>query len=442
MAQIGFSAPDDLNPASAQDEFEAARQAFAEGDTAETLSGLARGFQQDVDYRPLYELATTCLQAMDATEESQLFAAALQQFDLAEPFTNLGLHFSELGYNELAQPFLEKSLRIDPAQPDAAHELAILYARRFRIAAAIDVLEAANPRSDVWNYWFWCKLRLLAEKPEGVAEGLDELIELLDEVDAQAEAAITLRQKVEEIQELQQRYHSVGQPRPHIRDWHFIQYGSAILDFYHDDEVAGGRYVAAWGTRASVRQVAVRVKAYAEALGLRLRKIAYLDDRNSEIIARVIGHILHIEPEPYRADATEEGLLIVGASATDFDEYSELAQVSTGQLLFAFYLGWMQAAFISPDLVGLLAQSYTFPWQGGIQVTDPEGSVEILPADERPAAAIAADIAGIADVARPEPGAFDFYLAHKSWLKAIGSEANRQRFHFMLESPVPGAYFS
>src|SRR5690606_10292366 len=118
---------------------------------------------------------------------------------------------------------------------DLVHDLALVLARRFRIEEAISVFEENNALDGFWNYWFWCKLRVLAGKPEGVLEGLEQLSEVLDGEADQSRIAIP-RGKVEELKELLNRYNCLEQPRKDIQDWHFIQYGGVILDFFDQSE--------------------------------------------------------------------------------------------------------------------------------------------------------------------------------------------------------------
>lgn len=69
------------------------------------------------------------------------------------------------------------------------------------------------------------------------------------------------------------------------------------------------------------------------------------------------------------------------------------------------------------------------------------GTIERMPPDDRSAEEIASDIFNI----RLEPadvnGHLEFYSAHKDYLKGIGSRCGKRRYNFMIERPVPGAYF-
>lgn len=437
-----FKGKEDHSPA--KEEYDQARQSYAAGSYQEAIRILSRGFSKDVNFQPLYQLTADCLDQLEAEEEAQLFKNTLSNFNQFESFYDLGRHFFDFGHYDMAIPFLQKANELKPTDDEVTHDLAIVFSRRFQIQKAIQVLEQNDPGGYFWNYWFWLKLKILAGDIAGVEEGLQDLSLVLDEEPHQ-EDVIIARQKVEEVKEILARYQQVQTPRIHIQDWHFIQYGGIILDFFEDDDnyVAGGRYVATWGSLPSIKEILHRLKIYTQEFGLEFTGIRYMPERNAEIVGLAAAKELDLPCTPYDPAQENKKVLIVAANSFEMDTCRELAEVRDGQVVFALNHAWLEAASIAPDIIGLMSQSYSFPWEGGgLRIIDLEqGGTERTEPDERSPQEIAADIFEEKVEQALDQERLDFYLSHREYLKAMGSKVNNHRFNFMIESPVPGSYF-
>jgi hypothetical protein len=90
-----------------------------------------------------------------------------------------------------------------------------------------------------------------------------------------------------------------------------------------------------------------------------------------------------------------------------------------------------------------MSQYFSFPWDEGIRVKDGgEGETEIIPKDERDEELIAQEIFdNKASLEDTQDENLNFYLNHKSYLKALGCKSNKYRYNFMIESPLPGSHF-
>ena len=428
----------------AKEDFENATSQFEAGEYQSALRTLSWGFQKDVNFKPLYQLAVKILAKLGATEEKELFEVALNNCQEFEPFNNLGTHFYNLAYYDLALPFLEQALKIDSSKSDTVHDLALVYSRTFQIDKAIEILENNNPQNDFWNYWFWGKLRILGNRPDGIEDALDKLTAVLDQAKNQQDVKIA-RRKVNEVQEILLRYNLIAKPKQHIQDWHFIQYGSAILDYFEDSDeyVAGGRYVAYWGTKESIKEISCKLKIFLDYVERKVKIVKYLSDRNSQILGLIIGKELGLNSQLYDPHENSENCLIIGANTADFDHYRELAEIQEGQFVFALNHDWLDSAYLSPDIIGFMSQTYSFPWDGGgIRFVDVEkGLTEKIEADNREANEIANEIFGLKHTGDIDEKKLEFYKKHKEYLKAIGNKTNNVRYNFMIESPVPGSYF-
>jgi tetratricopeptide (TPR) repeat protein len=425
----------------ARELFLEARGKFNDGDHQQALQTLIYGFRKDVDYRPLYELSIACLDKMGGEEEKQLFEEALRNFDSADPFIQLGTHFSSTGHYMLVQPFLEKALQLKPGDVDAAHDLAIAYARRFDIPKAVAALESVPAETDFWAFWFLTKCWLLNSEPAKAAPAIASMDRYLEQNPGE-EGFEILQLKVEELKEIAKRFRTIQQPQTHIRDWQYIQYGSAILDYFDegdDKDVAGGRYVASWGSLQGLRENINTLKAFADHLSLSFTGIKYINDRHSAIIGLAIASIFGLPAAAYRSEADNSNCLVVAGNTSSFDEFEELRTVGDGLVIYALNHNWLQNSFVTPDIIGFMSQSYYFPWDVTLRVVD--GKVDEIPPDNRAEDEIVDELVQLAPAAKDHAELFSFYAQRRDHLKGIGAFSNQHRYNFMLESPVPGSYF-
>jgi len=246
-----------------------------------------------------------------------------------------------------------------------------------------------------------------------------------------------------ELNEMFIRFNVISNPRDHIQEWHFIQYGCTILDFFDDSEnfVAGGRYVALWGSNQSILELILKLKYFLNQTKVVIEHVKYLQDRNSEIIGRVIGKAMGLPSRPFNPKLQNGNCLIVAGNSLSFGVHEELSKIKNNQITFALNHSWLENAAFSPDIIGIMSQAYYFPWDGGgLKVNPDTGATERTEADDRDAETISNLI--LEEVV--EISSFDqlkFYIENKDYLKGIGQKTNNKRFDFMIESPIPGARF-
>ncbi|ANE52111.1 tetratricopeptide repeat protein [Flavisolibacter tropicus] len=436
-----FNDQSDNSPA--KEEWQSAKEHLDNNEYHECLQALAWGFRKDVNYMPLFQLATDCMGAIGAVDEQKLFEAVCSNQNDAKAYYDLGKTYSSIEHYDLAQVFYEKALLLDPKNEELPHDLALCYARRFNVSKALEVL-TNNPPNDFWGLYFLNKCKILNQKMDGVQEFVNDLMAFLQEQPDQERVAVA-KMKIEELQETVQRYNTIPTIQTHIRDWQYIQYGSVVLDYFEDSEdyVAGGRYVASWGSMESIKMLASKFKQFVNKLSISIQSIVSLPGRDSEIIGRVLAKELGIGFSFYDPEEVNHQALIVAANSSYFDAYEELSTVNSGQILFAANHNWLASTMISPDIIGFMTQSYSFPWNGGgMRVTDTEsGAVESIPPDDRSEEEIATDIFNIEPSSDNSNEHLEFYLAHKDYLKGIGTLSGNKRYNLMIESPVPGSYF-
>lgn len=422
-----------------------AKEHFDKGEFQETLRTLTWGFKKDVDYKPLYRLAADSLGKLNALDEKQLFEAINKNINDSSAFHNLGNCYFSVGHYDLAQTFYEKTLQLNPSNEEVPQYLAISYARRFQVGKAVEVLTNSQSK-DFWNLYFLNKCKILDKKVEGAQKAINDLQSFLDEQPNQDEVIIP-KMKVSELQETLQRFNTISEIQTHIRDWQFIQYGGAILDFFEDREddnyVAGGRYVASWGSNESIKTIANKLKQFADKLSISFQGIVSLNDRDSEITGRLLAKEFGVSFNFYQPTNPNQGCLIVSSDSSHFTGHEELNTIQNGQIVFSVNHSWLDSSIVSPDIIGFMTQTYTFPWVGGgLRVIDTESrNIERIPPDNRSAEEIAKDIFNIQQQEEDINEHLEFYAQRKNYLKGIGTQTNNNRYNFMMESPVPGSYF-
>lgn len=422
---------------------------FKEKDYAETLRILMQGFMADNQYIPFYKLAVNALRGLRGFEEAEMFEYAVKAFSDWQPFYDLGYHYVEMGYWDLAIAFLARANTLNPKDVVVAYEYSLALGARFRIAEALHVLRLTSFAEEFWASYRAFHLSVLLG--ENIAEAKVFLRNIREQIYAKSQQtddeAFAL-QKLDNLQEMIRRFESIEKPEKHIRDWHFIQYGAAILDFFEETEedknIAGGRWVATWASEESICTFVERLKAFCQMAELSFDKILYVADRDSEITGRLIGRIFNLPLEELTTDNIHTiNTLVVADAADKFNDWKQLAVKMKGQVTFAIWQSWLEDVSFCPDIVGTLAQVYNLPWEGGaLRLVDAENQTfERTEPDFQNPETIAKNIANIL-VDLSQDTLFEtnkaFYQRYK---ELLACKNKHNRLYFTIESPIAGNFF-
>ena len=444
------SQPEENPNSPAHENLQLARASLAQGDATECLRLLGFGFGADSTLKPLYEVARQALQQLQAPEEAALFERALSDFGSAKPFYDLGYHFVGVGSDRLAIPFLERAHALAPGDIDIANELCLALCGQFQPARGADVLAQVLEPLDSRPFWPWFQLqwaRLLTNQPTGIAEWITESRAVLSAAGLSEEQRANTGYVLDKLEAALHRLQSVPDPRPLVQDWHFIQYGAAILDYMDDSvtegglEVAGGRHVATWGQVGDVRRVLEKLKQFLDATGQKPQVVIALEDRDSQIIALAAAQVLALPYEIASAQNIGRAKALIVAGDNRAIDWNALRVVAQEQVLFAFSHHWLAGSAVTPDISGLMAQSYYLPWNGNAMRVDPEThEVTRSEPDERDPSEIAAEIARATFEPDPRwPEILGFYASRREMLS--NSVPGKPRLPFITDSPVPGSFF-
>ncbi len=433
-----------MNPESL---YQQAKAHLIEKEYNETLRIIQTGLILKSAYKPFYELAYETLLNFESDEEAEMFQKALADFENHVPFFDLGYHFVEASQWTMAEAMLERANALNPSDCDVAYEYSLALAANFRFEKALEVLKKTNYPSDFWtSYRVYFFEILLNQDIKTAKEFIRYIRQVIYEKPEQGEDDKFALYKLTQLQEMAQRMESVGTPARHIREYHFVQYGGAILHFMDKEDeinIAGGRAVGLWLSPLSVRNIAENALTFMKETEITPHQILYAPDRNSLILATLMGKLLDIPIIPLsKANLREENSLVLAAKSEDFLEWRELSEILPRQWTMVWGMNWLEESAFCPDITGIMAQYAYFPWEESIKITHENGNPERVPADNRNSGMIAGEILSLSP-SEEEKFDFlkhlDFYIKQKYMLKCTQNKGKRHLF--VRESPLGGSFF-
>ncbi|HEY0479990.1 MAG TPA: hypothetical protein VGD37_20865 [Kofleriaceae bacterium] len=189
-----------------------------------------------------------------------------------------------------------------------------------------------------------------------------------------------------------------------LRGWHYVLTGGLVTHQspYGFDEPMHGRY--AW-LADSLPRLATGLERLAALVGpLGLPCIYAPPGRDHEIVAHAASLRLGIPVAPWPAvGIPAPGLVVMYDLAQLPDgDVARLVQRRPDQIVFAHASPWTADSPLAPDVTTLLYQTLVPPW-GAHAIVDPETrKVSESAADDRPAEAIARELAATAGLEEPE----------------------------------------
>jgi hypothetical protein len=228
-----------------------------------------------------------------------------------------------------------------------------------------------------------------------------------------------------------------------LRGWHYVLAGGLVIHQspYGFDEPMRGRY--AW-LADSLPRIATGLDRLARLVApLELPCIYAPPGRDHEILADAAGQRLGMPVAPWPAiGVPAPGLVVLYDLAQLADgEVARLIQRRPDQVVFAHASPWTRDSPIAPDVTTLLYQTLVAPWDAHA-ILDPETrALSEAASDERPAPAIAAELAASpgldeAELAADEPDRWAALVA-RVWPLAPGP-----RSRLWAGGPVPSSRFT
>ncbi|MFF5235272.1 tetratricopeptide repeat protein [Dactylosporangium sp. NPDC000521] len=365
-------------------------------------------------------------EAADAVVSDPRDAALLYQ---------LGWACIERGISQIAIPVLEAALAAAPGDRQIVTELTAAYEDAYRYRDAVAVLEANDAGLEDW--------------PDRYLLGFYSVMS--GDLDRARRAAARLAPAPQDwvhahrrLSGMLERAATVPGPldQQALRPWHYVLNGGVLLHLspHGFDEPMRGRYAYLHDSLAAVRRTIDRLRVVLEAAGPAASSVSLLPDRGSSIFGLALASVLGLPAQPYAAGRRDTII-----AAYDLSDPAALpptlAERAPGALLVEHATSWTNPGPVAPDVTGLLYQSLVPAW-GEHMRFPPGGEPEQVPADERPAEALAAAVLETApdedDVA---PGDTPADLATFAAGLAPGWPLAGRRDRLWSPGPVPSARF-
>jgi tetratricopeptide (TPR) repeat protein len=381
-------------PASARQLFETSVDQVRRGQLRPALGTLLQALAVDPGHEGALQAAGRICRLLGSEADARLFDELRARPDDAEALYALGYRMVDEGRPEVAAALLEKSLAGDPENTATRRELAFarLQSRDFtgclRTLAPLDddaslseteLMDVALVQAEAAFYATRrdLALRFLARAEEGVPE--DDQRERMD-------ALHGLLGRSARWPSLD----SLG-----LREWHFIQHAGVILKVaggYFEDGSRLGRYDILDLRMDMVAFLLQRLVHLLDRLGLAHQVVMPVSPASAPL-AHALALALGVPCEEELTGRRGRSALLVAANALEFGPLlASLGRHTPDLRLFSLNLDWEHEAPVCPEVVGVVARRAFLPWEERYVLDSRTKQMRALPADERPAAEIGAEL--------------------------------------------------
>lgn len=347
-----------------------------------------------------------------------------------------GFHLITMGRPDVAKSFLEACLRKVGSHPDVLYELGFCHFRDGNYTRAVNLLKKAVPNLTPERA---VGAELLLIENLLYAGSIEEGLNLLERA-GEEYRSWGRGDSVQALELMYARYRKIDSPQPwDLRTWHYVRHGSLLLSQSKRGKPSGIFDALSMNYLAVAGMLRI-LKSIVEGLEIRLNHLLHLD-RSSRILALALGRLLD-KPVLAWKDRSDADAMLVIPDMTALETAAELPidrEVCT--TIFCFQVFPLQQYALLPEIVGLLANRFRFPWEERVEIINREkGSPQArnVPADPRDPEAIATEIVEAAQLL-PEydqaPELISFYQAHRDLLLYGNPDRFPQRRHFDPRCP-------
>ncbi len=394
-------------PASAKQLFETSVDQLRRGQIRTALSTLLATLEKDPGHVGALEAAGRICRLLGSAEYAQLFEELAARPDDGEALFALGYRLVEEGRPEVAVALLQRGLAGRPDDPQVRQELAYARLQAADFTGCLATLAPLQESPDLAETERLDVLLLAAEAAfcatrRDLAQSLLGEADELPPDDGQRERLDALHAMVGRSL----RWPSLAGLG--LREWHFVQHAGVILKTaggFFEDGSRKGRYDVLDLRPDMVAFLLQRLADLLSRLGLEARLVAATSPTAAPLAHALAGRLGADVAE----DPTERGgrtTLLVAANALEFGPLSAGLATHRPELrLFAVNLDWEHEAPVCPEIAGVLARRVLLPWETRYSLDPATGRMRPLPADERPAAAIGAELLAAMDALPDDGGA-------------------------------------
>jgi tetratricopeptide (TPR) repeat protein len=330
---------------------------------------------------------------------------------------------------------LSRVIELVPMAANAVFELGYCLMKEFHLEEALDSFKHSHEMAPSPNTAFYVGYVSMMLNDLETTKSLIPYIE--EEYTKANQEPVTLNI----LKAMVERYEAFP-PRPrNVRDWHFVQYGTALLrtsdeDLEKETEL-NGRYVFINYGFLNVAIVLETFRRMVEEVP-GFPKFDYIipASMTAAPIAFALSEMLGVQLASPQALETPMKGLMVTTWTNEVDLVAQRIAHNPNVTLFSFALGFTQQAALCPEVLGYLDQAHRMPWQETVQVTE-DGERRHRPAMTEPPEVIGQAILDrVKAVNKEEVDRVIEYYKERAHLLKVGANINDPRLGFQIESPV------
>ncbi|MBD0741096.1 hypothetical protein [Streptomyces sp. CBMA152] len=363
------------------------------------VPGALRLLRAGAETLPLGEVALVVGRAAEAAGFDDLRKAAKKLAagpESAEAQYAFGYACVERGLSYLAVPALREALRQRPGALAVVRELVAAYEREGRHGEAVEVLARHESGFSDWPDRYLLAYNALMSGDLDLANRHHALLP-----DPQDEMWIPTRDRQRRMLD---RAAEAARVSPldtqDLRGWQYVMGGTVLgtLSPFGFEAAMTGRYAWLQDSHDQCLRGLLRLKTLLESAEVRPGSVSLLPDRGSQILGLAAADVLGLPAQPF--EAGRENTVVIAYDLNELGETDEgpeilgqLFERVPGQVLHEHASNWTDPPVITADSVALLHQMVMAPWDEQLHA-DEDGEMDPAPADDRPAARIAAEIVG------------------------------------------------
>jgi len=419
--------------------FQKAKNLIAKGDARRGFSYILEALRSDPGRSETLDTAARTAEMLGDKAGGELFRSMAANPEDSSLLYRAGFHFIEMGRPDVARAFLQACLDKNPGNADVGYELGYSlflnreYAKAFAsLTAAVDKLSPERAAAAQL-------LRIECLLYDHKSTEAESLINRFKKEQGGREAETAGREaetagrdhndSLEALELMAKRLRRLEDIEiDSARTWHFIQHGGVLLAESRKEKSAG-RFDSLTMNAAAVGAILRLLKSFLKGMKIEPSAVCHLEGEGYPL-ALAAGSLLERPVRRFSKRLGTGELLIVHDGEALRGLEAETAGRNSVESLFCFRLDPGRPCPVLPDIVGLMARSFRFPWQERVEIIEKPGekpSARNIPADERDPESIAAEIAELGAMLPEDKkiaSLLEFYRKERSLLVL----SNRKRF--------------
>jgi tetratricopeptide (TPR) repeat protein len=429
-------------PSSAKQLFDASVDQVRRGQLRPALTTLLDTLAVEPTHAEALEAAGQICRLLGSSEDADLFDSLRARPADGKALFALAYRMVDESRYDVGAALLERALEADPESVRARRELAFARLQFRDFTGCLTALAPLQENPEL-SETERLEVLLLGTEAAFYARRLDLCRQFLSEAD-QLLPEDDQRDRIDALHgQLGRSTRWPALETLGLREWHFIQHAGVILKTaggYFEDGSRNGRYDILELRMDMVAFLLQRLVQLIERLGLDHEIIVPVSE-----VAAPLAHVLALRiGVPCVEDLSQRAgrsTLLVAANAAELGPTaSGLGRHRSELRVFSLNLDWDRDAPVCPEVVGVLARRVLLPWEEKYAIDEESKDMRNIPADDRPAEEIAADLITAMD-ALPDDGGdaredFEgFYMPLASTLMLGNEDTYPHRRRFTALSP-------